>query len=103
MKTKSIVSESQYCLFCGNYATQEHHLLFGSNRQKAEQHGIKVPICANCHTTGMVVGRIHDNPMAEMLSKMLGQAIYEKEQALNGADREQCRQNFRSEFGISYL
>lgn len=96
-KTKSIVTENETaCFFCGRQAECEHHLLFGNGkRELAEQDGLKVPICNNCHNMGKAAGRIHDNPMAEKLSKMLGQAIFE----LEVGDRE----DFRARYGKSYL
>ena len=69
-KTKSIVTEHEkMCFFCGRPAECEHHLLFGE--------------------------RVHDNPMAEKLSKILGQAVYE---AKIGS-----REEFRARYGKSYL
>ncbi len=74
--TKSIVTDyKDICFFCGRLAEGEHHLLFGNGTRKlAEEDGLKVPACNQCHTLGTVTGRIHDNVMAEKLSKMLGQA-----------------------------
>lgn len=104
MKTKSVVCrQTEYCAICGKQAFGEHHLLFGKDRQLAEAHGLKIPICAECHTAGMLTTRIHDNPMAERLSKMLGQAIFEREMALKGADRNECKELFRREFGKTYF
>lgn len=96
-KTKSIVTEyKRMCFFCGRQADCEHHLLFGSGiRELAEQDGLKVPICNTCHNMGRVAERIHDNPMAEKLSKILGQVIYE---AKIGS-----REEFRERYGKSYL
>ena len=103
-KTKSVVCrQTEYCAICGQPATQEHHLIFGTNRHLAEAHGLKIPICANCHTAGLIPARIHDNPMAEKLSKMLGQAIFEREMAFRGADRDECKAIFRQEFGKTYF
>jgi len=91
-----VTSYSGICFFCGNPAECEHHLLFGKGiRPLAEEDGIKVPSCNRCHNIGMVKERIHDNPMAEKLSKMLGQAIYEKEIG--------TREDFRKRYGKSYL
>lgn len=39
--------------------------------------------------------KIHDNPMAEKLSKMLGQAVYESKIG--------SREDFRRRYGKSYL
>lgn len=96
-KTKGIVTRyDRYCIFCGKPAEAEHHLLFGTSmRALAEKDGLKVPVCNDCHNMGDKLNRIHDNPMAEKLSKMLGQAIYE---AYIG-DREQ----FRKRYGRSYM
>lgn len=94
---QSIVTEyRENCIFCGRPTNEEHHLLFGSaSRRLAEEDGLKVPCCENCHTQNEVRCRVHDNPMAEKLSKMLGQAIYE---AKIGS-----REDFRRRYGVSYL
>lgn len=95
---KSIVTEcTDTCFFCGRPAECEHHLLFGTSaRNLAEQDGIKVPCCNKCHNmANKAVDRVHGNPMAEKLSKMLGQAIWE----VNYGDREA----FRRRYGKSYL
>lgn len=94
---KGIVTEyKNVCFFCGAPAECEHHLIFGNgNRDLSDKDGLKVPSCNKCHNTGSISERIHDNPMAEKLSKMLGQAIYE----LKIDDRE----TFRRRYGKSYL
>lgn len=94
---KSIVTDyTEICFFCDKPSEAEHHLLFGQGiRTLAEEDGIKVPICNKCHNMGMVIERIHDNPMGEKLSKMLGQAIWES----HYGDREA----FRKKYGKSYL
>ena len=91
--SKSIVTDyEKICFFCGRPAECEHHLIFGRGRRKlAEEDGLKVPSCHNCHN----MGRIHDNPMAEFLSKALGQAIYE--------GKIGSREEFRARYGKSYL
>lgn len=96
-KAKSIVTGNErVCFFCGRPAECEHHLLFGSGiRELAEQDGLKVPACNGCHNMGRVSGRIHDNPMAEKLSKILGQAVYEAKIG--------TREEFRARYGKSYL
>lgn len=64
-------------------------------RELAEEDGLKVPSCNRCHNMGRVVEQIHGNVMAERLSKMLGQAIYEAKIG----DRE----SFRQRYGKSFL
>lgn len=95
--SKSIVTEYEgICFFCGRQADAEHHLISGTaNRELSEKDGLKVPVCNNCHNMGDRLSRVHDNPMAEKLSKMLGQAIYE--------GRIGTREEFRERYGKSYL
>lgn len=95
--SKGIVTDYKgICFFCGKPAECEHHLLFGKGiRPLAEEDGLKVPSCNGCHNIGMIKERVHDNPMAEKLSKMLGQAIFEKEIG--------TREDFRLRYGKSYL
>lgn len=50
------------------------------------------------------VDKIHDNPVAEKLSKMLGQAIFERDYILlNKADGEEARNVFMARYGRNYL
>lgn len=94
---KGIVTEYEnICIICGKAAEAEHHLIFGTaGRNLSEKYGLKVPICNGCHTLNEKCRRIHDNPMAEKLSKMLGQAIFEAKVG--------SRDDFRKIFGRSYL
>ena len=95
--SKSIVTDYLgICIFCGRPAECEHHLIFGTaGRELCEKDGLKVPACNNCHNMGEKMRRVHDNPMAERLSKMLGQAIFE--------GKIGTREEFRKRYGISYL
>jgi hypothetical protein len=49
------------------------------------------------------VCRIHDNPMAEKLSKMLGQALFELEMVSKGMTKDEARQKTIKEAGQSWL
>ena len=95
--SKSIVTEYKgICFFCGRQEEGEHHLIFGSaGRELSEKDGLKVPTCNDCHNMGETLRRVHDNPMAEKLSKMLGQAIFESKIG--------TREEFRKRYGKSYL
>ena len=79
-----LTNNMDFCIFCGRPMTEIHHLIFGSERKKADEDGLFVPICSECHTFGhietgfTIASRVHDNPRAEDLSKMLGQMAYEK-------------------------
>lgn len=106
-KTESTVMQSRYkgyCFFCGSpNVNGEHHLLFGNGmRNLAEEDGLKVDSCNRCHVVGEVLRRIHDNPMAEQLSKMLGQALYERNECAKGATLDEAREKFRKRYGRSY-
>jgi len=112
MGTKSKVTEyTGICFFCGRPAEGEHHLLFGNGmRELCEEDGLKIPICNNCHNMGNMSGRIHGNVMAEKFSKMLGQALWEKEwllkdmfdDSLDKESRTQEKRSARNEFRIRY-
>ncbi len=104
--SKSTVEQQEYartCFFCGTPSINgEHHFLFGSGmRDKAEEDGIKAHICNKCHTMGMKIERIHDNSMAEKLSKMFGQAIYERNALVNKEVEtiDEAREKFRKRYG----
>lgn len=91
-----VTDYTDICFFCGRPAEAMHHLISGtSNRKKAEQDGLKVPICNHCHNLGDITERIHGNIMAEKLSKMLGQAIFENKLG--------TREDFHKRYGKSYL
>lgn len=96
-KTKSILTDYDgICAFCGAPAECEHHLIFGNGKRAlAEEDGLKLPSCNNCHNMASILERIHDNPMAEKLSKMLGQMAYESKIG--------SREDFMRRYGKSYL
>lgn len=115
---KSIVTEyGTICFICGRGAEADHHLIFGTDgRELSEKDGLKVPVCNDCHNMGEVPKRIHGNPMAERMSKIIGQLAWEKEQILECADLvdakgdegrkellDEVREKFRKRYGVSYL
>jgi hypothetical protein len=104
------------CIFCGRANTVTHHLIFGSLRRLADEDGLTIPVCPECHTYGhtevgfRVETAIHDNPRAEDLSKMLGQALYEKNyyktlyETITGTKSDDIsRQAFLNRYGRSFL
>lgn len=98
-------------------------LVFGTaGRELSEKDGLKVPVCNDCHNMGDILCRIHGNPMAERMSKIIGQLAWEKEYALQKADEfariidadrkegeikqvihKGGRETFRKRYGCSYL
>ena len=100
-----ITAYQKNCAFCGKpFPLDRHHLVFGrGKRPLADEDGLVIPVRKNCHNIGPITGRIHDNPMAEKLSKMLGQLAYEKSQVAAGLSEEDAREKFRRRYGESYL
>lgn len=94
------------CACCGAPAEAQHHLIFGvGKRSHSEMDGLKIPVCNRCHNMGHITERIHDNPMAEIFSKKLGQLAWEKEyyRSLLGQYHDPAREAFRTKYGESYL
>ena len=55
MRTKKesiMTNDWEHCYLCGAKAQNVHHIYPGANRKASEQHGFKVPLCADCHTLG---------------------------------------------------
>lgn len=101
-----MINNYSICPICQSaYAEAEHHLIFGTAlRRLADQDGLTIKTCNNCHTmASRVTNRIHDNMAAEALSKMLGQALYENQQLAAGASQEAAREKFIERYGMSYL
>jgi len=99
-----ITKYTKNCMFCGKPCHTEHHFVFGRGiRNLADEDGIKGPACDECHTIGKLSDRIHDNPMAEKLSKMLGQLAFEKSKVAIGMTEDEAREAFRKRYGRSYL
>lgn len=116
--SKSVATEyTEMCAMCGRPSECEHHLIFGTaGRELCEKDGIKLPLCNNCHNMGEKMKRIHENPAAERLSKMLGQVLWEKEWILNDVildpgneekkietEKKLARKEFMKRYGKSYL
>lgn len=99
------MSEIKYCIFCGAPTRTMHHLIFGTSARKlATEDNLVIPVCDNCHNMAIKPDkRIHNNSIAEKLSKMLGQSTYEKKLILAGHSEEEARQMFRERYGKSWL
>lgn len=106
-KSRSVVTAYyNYCIFCGRPTTTEHHLIFGiGKRELAELDGIKIPVCNEEHNMAGGIKQIHENIIAEKLSKIAGQLAWEKEyyHKMYGYEDDPAREAFRKRYGISYL
>lgn len=80
----------KYCDICSKnfYEVDVHHLIMGSNRKLADEDGLTINVCRMCHT------KIHESAVSERLSKMLGQAMYE---------RTHTREEFMKRYKYNYL
>lgn len=102
---KSILADNMdFCFFCGRPAECTHHLIFGSiNRQKADEDGLTIPACNRCHNMGRISERIHENIMAEKMSKMLGQMAWEKQKVTEGYSPVEAHNMFYQRYGKHYI
>lgn len=112
--TKNIVTSYMgISTVSGVQAEEKHHLIWGRGgalRSLADEDGLIMPLTTKEHTGaagGKVIERIHDNPMAEHLSKMLGQMAFEKEyyRLKLGLEKgeDPAREAFRRRYGQSFL
>ena len=102
---KSIITEyTDICAICGKPSECEHHCIFGRGlRDLADEDKLILPMCNGCHNMeSKVSSRIHDNPMAEALSKMLGQLAWEKNY-YKPEGEDEARKAFMKRYGRSYL
>ena len=107
MGSKSVIVDNEHwSAINGERAEARHHLIFGTGlRQLAEEDGLWIPLTNDEHTTGELIRRVHDNPMAESLSKIAGQLAWESEYYRKVAQCAQfsARRAFRLRYGKSYL
>lgn len=107
MGSKSVIVENEsWSAIGGEQAEARHHLIFGNGkRDLAEEDGLWIPLTNYEHTTGELIRRVHDNSMAESLSKMAGQLAWESEYYRKVAQCAQfsARRAFRLRYGKSYL
>lgn len=106
------MNNNEYCAVCGRAAEATHHLIFGRGyRNLAEEDGLKIPLCNYHHNFGNM--GIHEHTAAEQLSKMLGQALFERNELLKALcifDKdfsdfmnEEARKAFVKRYGRSWL
>lgn len=113
MAKSKVTKYEEISVFSQNRKECTHHLISGRGlRELADEDGLTIPLTNKEHNTASdPVDRIHGNPTAEKLSKMLGQMAYEKEyyratfEAQNelAKGEDPAREAFRERYGISYL
>lgn len=89
----SIMQDDKVCYVCGSRMNLQCHHVFGgtANRKKSEQYGLKVWLCYEHH-----LGKdgVHYNKTLMEHMHKVGQEEFEK---------THTREQFRQEFGKSYL
>ena len=115
MKKSIAVENEELCFCCCKPKEAVHHLIFGSGlRTLADEDGLTVPICNNHHNFAVFrPEQIHENSMAEYLSKCVGQTVWEREEIakelseLTGEPVESIKERinlrFMDRYGRSWL
>lgn len=94
--------KTTYCAICAEKkifreAVHLHHLIPGNGRRKkADKYGLVIPLCSSCHE------EIHGSTEI-ILSKYLGQMMFERDRIEEGMTMPQAIWEFMREFGESYL
>lgn len=93
------------CAICGKPAECQHHLIGGVGKRKvSDRENLVIDLCNYHHNLATKPeDRIHGNPVAESLSKMLGQAIFERDFIAEGGNVDEAREVFKEKFGKWYL
>lgn len=91
------------CVVCGRPTNTRHHLIFGQGRRMlCDNDSLMIPLCDNCHTLASY--SLHDNPVSEHLSKMLGQSEWEKKYIIqHNVTIDIARESFVNRYGKSWL
>lgn len=91
---KSVISKSTACYICGRQGTETHHCIFGSKRKKADEDGLTVRLCSDCHHA------IHSptNKFDQSMQNALKKIAQERWEEVYGS-----REDFIKRYGRSYL
>lgn len=93
--SKSKIDNRKYCFLCGRwYDLQRHHCLSGPDRQKAEEDGLWVWLCASCHVSGPHA--VH-GPYGTDNRQLL------RREAQKAYERDHTRAEFMARYGRNYL
>lgn len=87
-----MISKSKTCWICEtNLNLHRHHCIFGTKRKLADEDGLIVYLCVNCHR------QVHDNPnwlYWKNEFKKIAQRYYEK----NIGTREQFIERYKENY-----
>ncbi len=112
MKKSRVTNYNQYSAFSGAPAECQHHLIFGNGLHKlADEDSLIIGLTNAEHNMSSkgTINQIHGNPAAEKLSKMLGQAIWERNYLVDKYQlpfddlEDECRTAFMNRYSKSFL
>ena len=88
---KSIIPQGEGCYLCHIWnATDRHHVIHGTaGRKKAEEDGLTVMLCHECHMS------LHDQGIGDRLLQQVGQLCWEEHYG--------TREDFIARYGKSYI
>ena len=81
--------DSKYCFICNRVATDRHHCLHGSYRKLADEDGLTVNLCRECHQI------LHDKGINDKSLQMTAQMSWEKHYG--------SREDFMKRYGRSFI
>lgn len=97
-----ITDDMNHCLICASDNIHIHHAIAGNaNRAKSTKFNLVMPLCPKHHN--MSNNSVHLNPDMGVMSKIIGQLAFEKRKCAEGMTEDEARQEFRNQFGKSYL
>ena len=88
-----LTNDMNRCYFTGSSIVERHHVFPAANRTKCEKYGFVVPLRPDLHPNG-----VHAGPRAKEIDTILKERCQEYYEAHYGT-----REDFRKEFGKSYL
>jgi hypothetical protein len=118
MRKSKVVEDMTCCMLCGRPTEAVHHLLSGNQRKIADEDGLFVGLCSECHN--MYEGKkelgqscdMHHCRKLEVLGKIIGQLAWEKDYYRNlcieklksiNSKVDQSREAFLRRYGKKYL
>lgn len=87
--------DMDHCYFTGSPCVERHHIFGGPNRTASERRGFTVPLRPDLHPNGAQFMATPENKQIDGMLKRMAQEYYEAHYG--------SREDFRSEFGKSYL
>lgn len=95
----SIINNENRCRICGDTTLlHEHHVIFGSKRHLADEDGLVVWLCPNCHH------KVHNDTKFKPLGKDITWQKYLKQEGQECWERVYGnRDKFIERYGESYL